>query len=133
MMAKENDKNPPANLDLFAEEENTPGPPDPNRLARQFLVHSFLYYRLGESVIGDDAFDRIAESLRRERAANPKAEMVYAKLLDPVLGPEATGHQIRDYPPEIISTAFKLLYAHSAPEMEMAEFVERRGYSLNWE
>jgi hypothetical protein len=38
-----------------------------NRRALQFLVHSFLYYRLNEPVLGDEAFDAVASELRRLR------------------------------------------------------------------
>jgi hypothetical protein len=100
------------------------------RRARQFLVHSFLYYRLGESVIGDDAFDRIAEELRRLRAAHPDAPLPHADLLEPALGPEGSGFAIRSYPPEIVTAAFKLLYATTQPEVDFHEFVERRGYAV---
>jgi hypothetical protein len=105
-----------------------PVEPRLGRLARQFLVHSFLYYRLGESVISDEAFDRLAEELRTLRAGHPQARLPYAELLDPLLGPEASGFQIRAYPPEIVSTAFKVLYAATSPEVDFTEFVERRGY-----
>ena len=101
------------------------------QLATQFLVHSFLYYRLGESVLEDGAFDRLAEELRRLREAQPSAEMPHAKLIDPVLGPEASGHQVRDYPPEVITQAFQLLYGETHPEVEFEEFVERRGYQVS--
>ncbi len=101
------------------------------QLAQQFLVHSFLYYRLGESVLGDGPFDRLAEALRRLREAHPAAAMPHAKLIDPVLGPEASGHQVRDYPPEIITMAFQLLYAETHPEVPFEEFVERRGYRVS--
>lgn len=100
------------------------------QLAHQFLVHSFLYYRLGESVIEDRAFDRLADALRKLRETHPAAEMPYAELIDSVLGPEASGHQVRDYPPQIITLAFQLLYAHTHPEVEFEEFVERRGYQV---
>lgn len=103
------------------------------QLACQFLVHSFLYYRLGESVIEDAAFDRLTEELRRLREANPKAELPHAALIDPVLGPEASGHQVRDYPPEVITLAFQLLYAETHPEVPFEEFVERRGYRVSHE
>ena len=99
------------------------------QLARQFLVHSFLYYRLGESVIGDAAFDQLADELRGLRQANPDAPLPYARLLEPVLGPEASGHRLSQYPPEIISTAFKLLYAASGSQADFAEFTARRGYT----
>ena len=100
------------------------------RLARQFLVHSFLYYRLGETVIGDSAFDLLTEELRALRQANPDAALPYAGLLEPLLGPEASGHRIAHYPPEIISTAFKLLYATSGAQVDFAEFTTRRGYTV---
>ena len=96
--------------------------------ARQFLVHSFLYYRLGEPIVPDKTFDKLAAELRALRQAHPQAPMPYAEVLDKVLGPEESGFQIREYPPEIISTAFKLLYATSSPQEDFVEFVERRGY-----
>jgi DNA ligase-like, N-terminal NAD+-binding domain len=99
------------------------------RRALQFLVHSFLYYRLGESVISDEAFDRIAEELRTLRAKHPDAELPYADVLEPALGPEGSGFAIRNYPPRVVSAAFKLLYATEEPEVDFHEFVERRGYS----
>lgn len=100
------------------------------RLARQFLVHSFLYYRLGESVISDEAFDRIAEELRRLHAEHPQAELPHADVLAPALGPEGSGFAIRNYPPGIVTDAFKLLYATADPDVEFHEFVERRGYTV---
>ena len=96
--------------------------------ALQFLVHSFLYYRLGESIVSDEFFDQVAEELRTLRAKHPKAEMPYAEVIEPALGPEASGFRIRNYPPRIITTAFKLLYAVTAPKVDFLEFVERRGY-----
>jgi len=98
--------------------------------ARQFLVHSFLYYRLNESVVPDEDFDRIAADLRRLRKSHPQADMPHAALIDPALGAEGSGFQIRQYPPEIVSSAFKLLYAHQSPDEDFREFVERRGYRV---
>jgi hypothetical protein len=98
------------------------------RRALQFLVHSFLYYRLDEPVLSDEAFDRIAQELRRLRKAQPQAGIPHAKLVDEALGPEDTAYQIRNYPPDIITSAFKLLYAHQQPDQGFVEFVERRGY-----
>lgn len=103
-----------------------------SRRARQFLLHSFLYYRLGESVIGDEAFDRNTEELRALRTAHPRAPMPYAELIDPALGPEASGYQIRRYPPEIVSAAFKVLYAATHPDLSFEEFVTGRGYQVVW-
>ena len=101
--------------------------------ALQFLVHSFLYYRLGESIVSDEFFDQVAEELRALRSKHPEAEMPYAEVIDPALGPETSGFRIRKYPPRIISTAFKLLYAATAPEMDFPEFLERRGYGATFQ
>lgn len=98
------------------------------RLAHLFLVHCFLYYKLDEPVLGDERFDRLAEELRTLREQHPKLDMPHAALVDPQLGPEGSGHRIRTYPPEIVTTAFKLLYAMTGPEVDFVEFVERRGY-----
>ena len=100
--------------------------------ALQFLVHSFLYYRLGESIVSDEFFDQVAEELRALRSKHPEAEMPYAEVIDPALGPEASGFRIRKYPPRIISTAFKLLYAFTATEMDFPEFLERRGFGATF-
>lgn len=101
--------------------------------ARQFLVHSFLYYRLGEPVIPDEDFDRIAAELNALHEAHPDWPLPHAEVLGPALGPEGSGFSIRAYPPQIVTTAFKLLYAHTAPEIGFAEFVEHRGYALEGE
>jgi NAD-dependent DNA ligase len=100
------------------------------QLALQFLVHSFLYYRLNESLIEDGEYDRIADELRRLRAKHPKADMPYADVIDPLLGPEASAFQIRHYPPPIVSTAFHLLYAARGGDADFREFAERRGYKV---
>lgn len=99
-----------------------------NRRAVQFLVHSFLYYRLNEPVISDGAFDMIVRDLRVLRKADPKAQMRYAKLVDQALGPEDSGFQIRNYPQEVLTAAFKLLYSEQQPEVGFVEYVERLGY-----
>lgn len=96
--------------------------------ARQFLVHSFLYYRLGEPVVTDAFYDHITEELRALRKKYPKAKIPHRELIDAHVGAEASGFAIKEYPPEIVSAAFKLLYAVNNPQLEFAEFVEQRGY-----
>ena len=100
--------------------------------ALQFLVHCFLYYRLGEPVVSDTFFDRIAEELRQLRAEHPDADLPHAKLVDPALGPEGSGFSIRDYPPQVVTAAFKLLYASDDSDDSFTDFVERRGYRAEW-
>lgn len=110
---------------------NKANDPEIARLQRrtlQFLVHSFLYYRLDEPIVSDAAFDRIAKELRRLRKAHPKDEIPHSKLVDEALGPEDTAFQIRTYPPDVVTSAFKLLYGQQRPDMGFVEFVERRGY-----
>ena len=102
-----------------------------NRLAHQFLVHSFLYYRLGETLLTDAEFDRLADELRALRSQMPAAPMAHAQIVDPALGPEASGYRIKDYPPPIITTAFQLLYQHLHPPIAFPEFVERLGYRVH--
>ena len=41
-----------------------------NRLIRQFLVHSFLYYRLDESLISDQQYDELAQGLGKSLTTN---------------------------------------------------------------
>ena len=60
---------------------------------------------------------------------HPGADLPYAELIDPLLGPEASGFRLRKYPPRIISSAFKLLYASGNPEVDFVEFAERRGFT----
>ena len=100
------------------------------RLGRQFLVHSFLYYRLGENLISDETFDQLAGELLALHDAHPEVELPHAAALKPALGDEASGFGIRGYPEAIVTDAFKLLYAETMPGVEFSEFVERRGYRV---
>ena len=101
------------------------------RLGNQFLVHSFLYYRLGENLISDAAFDKLAEELLALHRAHPEMELPHAAALKPALGEEASGFAIRNYPEDIVTDAFKLLYAMTGPGIEFSEFLERRGYRVD--
>lgn len=98
--------------------------------ARQFLVHSFIYYRLGESILGDERFDRLAGELHALRRDHPDIEMPYGSIIDPLLGPEASAFQLSRYPPEIVTAAFKVLYAHGQRDVAFEEFTARRGYRV---
>ena len=100
------------------------------RRARQFLLHSFLYYRLDESVLSDQGFDKISEELRELRGRYPHMALPHAELIEPALGPEASAFAIKDYPADVVTEAFRLLHAISAPDEDFAEFVERRGYRV---
>lgn len=96
----------------------------------QFLVHSFLYYQLGESIISDPHYDDICRELK-SFLADPSAPVIpYAPLVKP-LGEEASGFFIKKYPPAIISAALHLLYQENyAEQMSFSHFLERQGYGF---
>lgn len=81
------------------------------RRHRQLLVHSYLYYQLGESVVADPTFDRwrleLVDLWRRYPDVARRAP--YADLCQTFVE-SPSGYAIREYPPEIVSTAVHLLY-----------------------
>ncbi len=98
---------------------------------RQFLIHSFLYYRLDDSIISDRQYDLLCKDLKRLLEEHPNSEVQYRELVEPLLGSEASGFSIRCYPPPIISSALHLLYQKRFQEtMSFSEFLERNGYRL---
>lgn len=99
--------------------------------AWQYLVHSFLYYRLGEPVVSDEFYDKLVAELNELRGKHQGVAMPFAEVIDPALGAEGSGFSIRDYPPQIVTAAFKLLYATSSPQTGFVEFVEQRGYQAH--
>ena len=98
---------------------------------RQFLVHSFLYYHLGDSVISDTQYDRICQELRALLQQHPQLEVPYRDLTEQALGTEASGYTIRKFPPPLVSSALHLLYqAHYRAHLTLAEFLARQGYRI---
>lgn len=94
----------------------------------QFLVHSFLYYKLGESLISDQQYDQICQELKSLLQSSPPSSVPYVPLVKP-LGEEASGFFIKKYPPSIISTALHLLYqANYVDHLSFPDFIERQGY-----
>ena len=79
-------------------------------------------------MVTDAFYDHITEELRALRKKYPMAEIPHRELIDAHVGAEASGFAIKEYPPEIVSAAFKLLYAVNSPPQEFAEFVEQRGF-----
>ena len=99
-----------------------------NRLARQFLVHSFIYYRLDETLIDDTEYDEICKNLNLQRKESN--EYVYKDIVEKSLGTEASGYTIRKYPPEIISTALHLLYQTKYKDTKTLDmFCKSYGYN----
>ena len=106
-----------------------------NRLIRQFLVHSFLYYRLDESLISDQQYDELAQGLRKSLTSNDTdANLNFNEHLGPISSSEASGYSIRHYPAEIISTALHLLYQTRFKNlMPFPTFLARCGYTTKTE
>jgi hypothetical protein len=96
---------------------------------RQFLVHSFLYYRLDESVIPDQQYDELCRELRDLLQEQPSSEdLPYRELLESARSSEGSGFAIRNYPPEIVSTALHLLYQDRYRTLSFPDFLARFGY-----
>ncbi len=97
---------------------------------RQFLIHSFLYYQLGESVISDQVYDKLCQELKSLLETHVDSSAPYPELIKD-LGVEASGFSIKKYPPAIISAAMHLLYQESyATQISFPDFVARHGYQL---
>lgn len=100
-----------------------------HRYQRQFLVHSFLYYKCDESIISDHEYDacckRLVEAMKSDIA--PQSEFYeLCKELDS----SGSGYYIQNYPPQIITTALRRLYHHKKPNEGFDQFIGRWGYSL---
>jgi len=77
-----------------------------NPAVRQYLIHSYLYYELNESVISDHEYDQLCVELLKSDVDHP--------LVDKGNLEAGTGYNIKDYPKDIIEEAKKLL--KSAPK-----------------
>ena len=81
---------------------------------RQYLVHSFLYYQLDESIISDRHYDHISVDVAKLISDNSaKNFLPFHDLVKSSLTENAPGFSISKYPPEIVSAALHLLYQTS--------------------
>jgi hypothetical protein len=80
------------------------------RRRQQFLIHSYLYYVMDESLIDDAMYDRICCELVQLQRQYPDiaAQLPYHDICIQ-LDETASGSYIRDYPREIVSKALYLL------------------------
>lgn len=76
----------------------------------QFLVHSFMYYVLNDSIISDEKYDSICRELAELQAEHSKlaAQLPYHDICSR-LDESGSGFYIQDYPNEIMGTACRLL------------------------
>ena len=98
---------------------------------RQYLVHSFLYYQLDESVISDSNFDQICKDVAKLISdISDKDSLPFHDLVISNLAENASGFSISNYPPEILSVALHLLYqTNYVNSMTFETFLARFGYS----
>ena len=101
---------------------------------RQFLVHSYLYYKLDESVISDLDYDRICIELKDLLKKHPDEDTSFRKIAEKSIGNEASGYNIRQYPPQIVSASMHLLYQHQyRQQMSFPHFLDRFGAKIKEE
>lgn len=98
---------------------------------RQYLVHSFLYYQLDESIISDRHYDHICADVAKLISDNSAINSLpFHDLVKSSLTENASGFSISKYPPEIVSAALHLLYQTSyIDSMSFETFLARFGYS----
>ena len=97
---------------------------------RQYLVHSFLYYQLDESIISDRHYDNICADVAKFIADNSaKNSLPFHDIVKYSLTENASGFSISKYPPEIVSAALHLLYQTTyIDSMSFEIFLARFGY-----
>jgi hypothetical protein len=83
-----------------------------NSLRKSFLIHSYIYYRLGNAIVPDSLFDARARHLYRLQRDYPTIAknciyQDYFKDFDP-----ATGMDIPDIP-EIVEEAMRIVRDHA--------------------
>ena len=103
--------------------------PEHRRLALMFLVHSFLYYQLGESILGDSEYDKL--SVKLKKVIETDKNIPHYNIIKNALGDEASGYSIptKAYPQEIISTALHLLYQEQYKDkVSLNDFLKSYGY-----
>lgn len=96
-----------------------------------FLVHSYLYYQMDESIIDDTEYDMICDRLKSTEGSDYYACDLIEKHFSQE---EASGYSIKrkDYPPEIVSTAMHLLYQSKYVKQNISfeKFLSMHGYKI---
>lgn len=100
-------------------------------MQRQFLVHSYLYYSMNESVLEDHDYDRICFKMVELMRQNPEEALKspYYELCEPC-GDSGSGFYITKYPPEIVTTSLRRLYFHKKPPEDFGEWIKRFGFRI---
>lgn len=102
------------------------------RYQRQFLVHSFLYYKLDETILDDATYDQRCKKMI-QLMGEEHTPTKYHDLCLPC-GDTGSGYYIKRYPPEIESTALHVLYNIKKENSKFREtfshFISRWGYGI---
>jgi NAD-dependent DNA ligase len=100
---------------------------------RQFLLHSFLFHVLSESIAPDKDFDRWARELIKLQTQYPAlcASLPFHSLTKDLggdLSSEAMGLSKNDFPLVIVSAALHILRRHKNSKQSFKEFAKKYGY-----
>lgn len=103
-----------------------------NQRRKQFLVHSFLFYELGETIVSDGDFDRWARELIDLQRDNPEISEALpfhelTAVLDSSVSAEAMGI---DYPLSIKSAALHALHYHKKSKSSFETFAKKYRYTV---
>jgi len=88
-------------------------------MIKEYLIHSYLYYKLNEIIIEDTEYDQLCKDLL---SSWDKTDSPYKDLINPSDLLAGTGYSIEEYPDEIVSEAKALLAKHR----KKAKYVEYR-------
>lgn len=106
------------------------------RRQQQFLIHSFLYYKLDESIVSDHHYDWLCKRLVEltESFSEEARELPYYDICRGV-GANGSGYYIKEYPGSIRTTALRLLWQHKKRTTEnfnedFPHFISRWGFKL---
>lgn len=104
------------------------------RRMQQFMVHSYIYYVLDDNIISDYQYDYLCRRLVELLDMHPEAkELPYYDICRQV-GADASGSFIKEYPPQIITTAFRVLWLDKKENPHFQEnfeqFIGRWGRTL---
>jgi NAD-dependent DNA ligase len=100
-----------------------------NLLSRRFLVWSYLYYQLDESLVSDNEYDKLCIELKNEKDYYYAKEIIEKHFSQE----EASGYSIKrkEYPSEIVSTALHLLYQSKyTKNISFEKFLSMHGYKI---
>lgn len=106
------------------------------RRMRQFLIHSFAYYKLDQTMITDHTYDRLCHHLSELMKQYPDVAKLnpYYGLCQGIEN-NGSGFYIDIYPDSIVTTTFRLLWLDKKRKNphfveSFSEFIGRWGYTL---